>query len=85
MAKDNAGVVLAAYELLEVVAIVSGSIDAAIPAVRAEIEVMVREDLERVATAVVVEAVLRLTGPARRQEFLDRLARARLEVMWSGS
>lgn len=75
---------LKAYDLLEA-ALQAGSVEAAIEPLRLDLEVLEREDLVRVATALAVETGLRLASPAERPRLLRRVQQARVAAMWAGS
>jgi hypothetical protein len=84
VAMTSAEVVLRALDLV-VLALASGSEDAAIEVVRADLEVLDRDSLVRVATALAVETPLRWVAPAYRVALMQRLQRERLELIWAGS
>lgn len=73
-----------AYDVLEA-ALLAGSVEAAIEPVRAELEVLARGELVRVAMALAVEAVLKLPPTMERPKLAKRIERARAEAMWAGS
>lgn len=67
---------LRAYEVLEAV-LDAGTGDAAIEPLRAELEVLSREDLIRVASAIAAESVLVLTPARDRTQLQARLVKRR--------
>lgn len=77
-------VVLRAYAVLEAV-LDADDADAAIAAVRADLEVLAPDLLVRVATAVAVEAARGLLRPTDAEAMRRRLERKRVETMWAGS
>lgn len=82
--QENAAIVLQAYDLLELSMTAPTGPDA-IRDVRAELEVMPREQLLQVALAITVEATNVLTHSADRPRFLRRLQHFRLEARWRAS
>jgi hypothetical protein len=75
---------LVAYDLLEA-ALDAGTVEAAVEPLRAELEVLPREELVRVAMALAVEGALQLPGKAGRARLAQRIQHARLNAMWAGS
>jgi hypothetical protein len=75
---------LKAYDLMET-ALDASSVCDAIANVRADLEVLDRDTLLRVALAVTVESTWRLTPVVDRPRLRDRLQRARVRVLWEGS
>lgn len=75
---------LKAYELFDA-ALDAGTVEAAIEALRPELEVLPREELVRLAMALTVEGALKLTPPTDRPRLAKRIGHARLTAMWAGS
>jgi hypothetical protein len=84
MAMTSAEVVLRALDLVEQ-ALAAESNEAAIEAVRPDLEVLSRDDLVLVAMAVAVETSRRWVPPMYRAALAQRLQRVRVELMWAGS
>lgn len=76
--------VLRAYDVLEI-ALAADTIRDAAAAVRADIEVLDRDELVTVATAITVESTRQLLGPAEAKRLQKWLRFARLEHMWNAS
>ena len=75
---------LKAYDVLEA-ALQAGTVEDAIEPMRAELEVLSRDELVRVAMALTVEAALKLQRPADRARLARLLQQSRLEAMLAGS
>lgn len=79
-----ADAVLKAYDVLDS-ALAAGTVEEAVGPVRADLEVLDRDDLLRVATALAVESTVRLTPRTDRPLLRERIGRARIATMWAGS
>jgi hypothetical protein len=79
-AADAREVILVAYDVLEA-ALAAPNVEDAIAAMRPELEVRSREDLIRVAMALVGESAFFMQSPADRVRMLGRLQMRRLEAM----
>ncbi|MBS45227.1 MAG: hypothetical protein CMH83_19060 [Nocardioides sp.] len=78
---SDAEVVLRAYEVIEA-ALDAGDHDSAVPRMRAELEVLDRESLLRVAMAIAGETALVLIPRKDRRRLQIRIQQRRLGVMF---
>jgi hypothetical protein len=81
---ESREVVLRALEVLAA-AMEAESEEAAIAAVRADVEVLDRETLERVAVALAVMVPRQLVSPSHQVKLAQRAEHLRLELTWAGS
>lgn len=81
---SSAAVTLLAYDVLRS-ALEAGGTASAIEAARSKLDGLTRDEVARVATAVAVESMRRLTPAGDRAQLVSRLERARVEAMWAAS